>query len=460
MEELLSLIVEGEGQDLQKAITELRVHEKDSKLIDNHRKEVYELNRKLRTTQLDNIILDKTIKKDNGSKIVKKVRVPIPFAKKIITTSTAFEFGKPVTIKFENEEQLSKELLSNWKYLRMDSKLQRLSINKKTETESCIIFYITNGENRKMKCKVLNSSDGKMIPYFNEDEDMTFFLWIFTEKDGDKSITNYWIYDKDKIYQIKETENSYELIDEVEHGFDKIPVVYVSQDEVEYFDVKQMIDRYEVAISKLGNSNDYTGHPMLFLKGKVEGMPEKDDDGKLLAAPITIDSDGKEHSGDAKFLTHDNAPESVRMELDTLENLIYSMTSTPDVSFSNLKGIGNIASHSMELMFLDAKLKAYLNEGDNRTTVQRCINVILSGIVTTLKTSSKSQLENLKYDIEFNSVLPNNLQEMIETMSQGVVGKVLSTETAVKTLKLTSNNQKEIDNIKDENDQKSLKTEG
>lgn len=448
--EKIKELLEGEKQDLTKALELLRKHEKDSNAINEYRSEVYELNRKIRDTQIGKLIKDKTIKKDDGPKLVRKVRVPIPFPKKIIQTATAFEFGKPVNITFSEETELNKTVLSEWKSLRLDSKLQNLTIHKKTETESCLVFYFTGEkENRKMKAKVYSSIDGKMIPYFDEDDDMIYFTWKFSEKVNEKLFTKYWIYDTEFIYKIISSGNGYALEEEpLKHGFDKIPIVYVSQDEVEYFDVKEMVDRYEVALSKLGNSNDYTGHPMLFFQGEVKGMPDKDDDGKVLRSTMEIDSEGKKHVADAKFLTHDNAPKSVELEVNKLESLIYSMTSTPDVSFSNLKGIGNIASHSMELMFLDAKMKALLNEGDNRTTVERCLSIIVSGIVKTKKTSVNSQIDNAVFDIVFESILPNNLVELVQTMSQGKEKGIVSTETAVNKLNLTNDRKKELDRIK------------
>lgn len=449
MEKIINLL-KGEKQDLAKALEILRNKEKDANKIKNYRSEIYELNRKIRNTQIGNLIKDKTIKKDDGHKLVRKVRVPIPFPKKIIQTATAFEFGKPVNITYAEETELNHEVLKQWKSLRLDSKLQKLTIHKKTETESCLVFYFTGkGQDRKMKSKVYSSVDGKMIPYYDEEDDMKYFTWKFEEKIGEKVVTKYWVYDKEFIYKIVSSGNGYSLDDDpVKHGFDKIPVVYVDQDEVEYFDVKEMIDRYEVALSKLGNSNDYSGHPMLFFKGKVQGMPDKDDDGKVLQSPIEIDSNGKEHVGDAKFLTHDNAPKSVEFEVDKLESLIYSMTSTPDVSFSNLKGIGNIASHSMELMFLDAKMKAMLNEGDNRTTVERCLSIIVSGMVNTKKTSTKSQRDKAIFDIIFESILPNNLVELVDTMSKAHEKGIVSTETAVSKLNLITNQKEELERLK------------
>lgn len=454
--DIISLIT-GDGSGIAKAIEKLRESEKNSTVIDNYRKEVYGLDRKIRATQVGNIIKDKVIGKGESRKLVKKVKVKIPFAKKIIRTATAFEFGKPVSITPNQENQLSTRVLEEWDNLRMDSKLQELTIYKKTETESCIVFNLTNRDEkrdreRKIKATVYSSKHGKMIPYLDSDGDMRYFMWCFKETVNEKVVNYYWIYDEENIYQISDSNGTYVLDETVVHGFNKIPVVYVCQDDVEYFDVKEMIDRYEVSLSKLGNANDYSGHPLLFLQGKVEGMPDKDEEGKVLQTEMKIE-DGKEYKGDAKFLTHDNAPQAVQLELDTLEELIYSMSSTPDVSFSNLKGIGNIASHSMELMFLDAKMKALLNEGDNRTTVQRCLSVISSAITTTMETALSSESNNSSFDIKFESILPSSLSDMITSLTTAVTGRIVSPQTAVKQLNLVDDYEEEVLRIQQQGQQ-------
>jgi len=160
-----------------------------------------------------------------------------------------------------------------------------------------------------------------------------------------------------------------------------------------------------------------------------------------------VDDTGKTIHGDAEFLTANNAAETVKIELEKLYSLIHSMSSTPDIAFENLKGLGAISGIALKLMFLDAIIKAKMNEGDNRTAIERCLNIIASGTKSTINTKLKNQ--ELLVTVQFNAILPNDLKEAVEIATSAVAGKVWSQETAVGYLDVVEDQQKEIKKIKE-----------
>lgn len=223
----------------------------------------------------------------------------------------------------------------------------------------------------------------------------------------------------------------------------------------EWEDVKTIIDRFEVALSKLGGSNDYAGYPLLKLYGELVSMPDRNDDGKTLRFPMKeVDDSGKTIHGDAEFLTANNAAETVKLELEKLYSLIHAMSSTPDIAFENLKGLGAMSGVALKLMFLDAIIKAKMNEGENRTMVERCLNIIASGIKNTVETKLSKQ--SLLVSVQFNSILPSDLKEAVEIATSAVTGGVMSKETAVDFLDMVDDKESEIDKI---NKEKSITNE-
>lgn len=442
-------------KDPQKAIEFLMSQQKDVKEIDKRRKEYTDQFRGQRDSQIDNTIKNRFVKKEGVTREVKMVRTPFNFQKKIVNTACAFEVGKPVKLSQEDEgNALGVETINAYRKSRMDYNLQEFIKVKKSETESCIIFSLTkpkNGKPRKIRAEVKSCEQGKMCPYFDEDGDMVYFTWHYTVFNGNDITENYKIYTDTMRFDVVISGEHDIQCTSFKHGFDKIPVAYDSQRAVEWKDVEIAIDRYESLVSKLSNSNDYFAHPLLFFKGEIQGLPDKDDAGKVLQAPIKIDDDGKAHSGEARFLEHDQATDSIKLEKDTLKELIYSLTNTPDVSFSNLKGIGNIASHSMELMFLDAKMKALLNEGRNRVFVERCLHIINSGIKTTINTSFRGS-EDPVFNIVFESVLPSNFSEIVDNLSKAKESGIISLKTAVEMLGATSDNKAEVHDIEEDVD--------
>lgn len=456
MEEILKLL----KTDVPGALKRLTADSKKQDKIKSLIKEFKEINREERDTQVGNIQKDKVVGKGEKTKVVKPVKIPIPFQNRIVTTATAFEVGANVTIKPSEVNKLSEEIEILWKNNRIDSKLQTLKNLQKSELQCAILFYIKDikpeniinrilgtNKQKEIKVRILENKNGKMSPYFDAFGDMKSFVWEFITKVDDKEINNAWIYDDTNVYECSDTGGKMSLDQTKVHGFGKIPIVYLSQEYPEWHIAEKMIDRLEVALSKLGNSNDYTGHPILKIYGEVNGAPNKDEDGKAFHLPMKKDQDGKWQHGDVDFLTYDQAPESVKLEMDRLEKYIYSLTSTPDISFDNIKGLGNISGVAIKLMFLDAIIKARMNEGENRTIVERIINVFISGNVKTTNTGFKSLAQKTLFEVQFNSIIPDDLENIIEMLSKGKEAGLISTKTSVDILSLTDDSEEELKQI-------------
>ncbi|CAL2077649.1 Phage portal protein [Tenacibaculum sp. 190524A02b] len=450
MEELIKKVKN--GSITEEDIKDLSNSKKDYGKIEEYFKEYSKKDRTIRETQIGQTQKDKSIKDEKGNtKLVKAIRTIVSFQKKIVRNSVAFEFGNPPQLKPNIENDLTLKLKNVWVKNRMDSNIQEAKILQRSETLSAIIFQIKKkeGEENSIKSKVLGYKEREFWPVFDFYGGMILFCWKFKTKERGKEVLNLWVYDEKIIYKYKKVKDWAVDSQEV-HGFDKIPVVVLTQDEPEWEDVKELIDRYESLLSKLGAANNYSGSPLLFTVGKVSGMPDRDSDGKMINAQMEKTNDGKVIHGDAKFLTHDNAPESIKLEQETLEDLIFSLTDTPNLSFNKLKGIGNVAGVALELMFLGSILKAKLNEGKNKTDIQRIVNVLLSGITNATDINLKGQLEGLVYDVKFMSPLPNDLADLIVMLVKATEGKIISREKAIEYLGLVDNVKDEMEKIKKE----------
>ena len=460
MEEILAQL----ATEPDKVITKIKEQSKDNAKILEYQKEIKEKDRTLRETQVGTIQKDKSVGKGEKSKLVKAVRIPINFAKKIVTTATAFEVGKPVTLIASEDSELPKLFHQIWKANRVDSKIADLVRIKKSETQAAIQFYIADlkpesvlgkilvklgfkSQAKEIKSKVLNNKDGIMTPYFDKTGNMILFMWQYKAKDSvsGKELNHVEIWDSEKYHYLNDANGKMSYTDKVlPHGFDRIPIVYVSQEDPEWFDVKEMIDRMEVSLSKLGASNDYSAYPLLQIFGEVESFPDKDESGKVLQFPMKKDDEGKYVNGKAEFLTASNAVESAKLELETLKGFIYSISHTPDLSFDNVKGLGNVSAVALKLLFLDAVIKATMNEGENRTMIERIVNVILSGITITTNTNLAKQGQSLYYDIVFNSIIPDDVQAATDIIINLKEAGLLSTETSIKLLDMV---EKPIDEL-------------
>lgn len=449
-------------KDLSAGLAEIRSQAKNRADILNDVKEYEENDRTIRPDQVGNIQQDKIVGEGAARKLIPSIKTPVGFNHKIVVTSTAFEVGKPVSLIPSVENELFEALIDIWKENRLDDKLQQCKTTQKIETECAIQFFIRdipesgkaaakNSINpvKEIRSTIFDSSKGTMYPYIDPTGDMVAFGWDFISKDEEgKDINNTWIWDASNVFKIDDV-GDVSIKDTVSHGFDRIPIVYMSQKHPEWFIVEGLIDRYEVSLSKLGASNDYSGYPILKTYGDVKVLPGRNEDGKTLNFPMRYDEDaGKFVNGNAEFLTNANAVESVKYEMEKAEELIYSISQTPNISFEKMKSIGAVSGVALELMFLDPMIKALMNEGQNRTIVERIIKIIIGGITKTLKVALTGQVAELKVEVKFNSLLPKDLQNLVTTISGAVTAGVMSKKTGVETLGVVENVQEELDLIK------------
>lgn len=460
MEELLVLLL----TDPQKAIATIKAQSiKKTADIDNYVKEYKDFNRDQREGQLEKIQMDKTLE---AGKVSKMVKIYINHAQNIVETLAAFVIGKPITLIPSEDNDLAKLVKQIWRVNRIDSKLLDATIIKFSQTQVAMQFYIVDaGETsllnkvlsflklktqaKEIKALVLDNTKGTMTPYFDATGNMLLFMWEYKAKEGEKEVSNIQIWNEMNMFHFKDSV----LFTNLPHGFDRIPIVYDSQDEPLWYTVKSPIDRHEVALSKLGDANDYSGHPILVTEGKVENMPLKSESGKHFNIPIEVDPETKQEltRGNVRFLEATTAPESNKLELDKLEDTIAYGSGVPNLSLEKLKSLGNVAEKTVKLMFIATDIKAALKQSATRTFIERCLNIIISGVTKTTNTGMATEGKSLYYDVQFNSILPSDIAETVTYLSNAVAGKFVSQKTAIGLIDLVDDHDAELEQIALEN---------
>ena len=386
-------------------------------------------------------------------------KIPIPFQRKIVRTASVFLFGSPIQLVPNEENEASKAITYLWNDLRMDSLLLNLCQTVKSETEATIIFYEAKKEDQVIiKARLLTNQHGKVYPYFDSYGDMTAFGWEFKTMENKKEISYLYLFTADNKYVFKQESSDWIIIHELsgKNQFGKIPVVYLSQKRPEWWEVQELIDRYEMSFSKFCDTNDYFASPMYKAKGSVTSMPEKDETGKMIKLDIVETPDGKIINSDLDFLTWDHAPEALKLEFELSKGLIYNLTDTPDLSFDNVKGLGNVSGIALKLLFLSPVLKSYWDQGKYKTAISRIINLMKSGLKNVLNKNGNT-LDDLQFDVVFSSVLPENIKEVVEILTEATAGKpIMSQQTAIANNPYVKNGEEEVNKIKEESDQETL----
>lgn len=328
---------------------------------------------------------------EQGFRIEPVARIALAIQKLIVKRAVAFTFGNPVTYNASPADETEKAILTAINRIFYDVKEKtinrRVARSLYSTTEVAELWYPVETEphelygfkkNVKFKVAIFSPMFGdRLYPYFDEARDLVAFSREFTRKDRDLVTRTYFeTYTKDAHYlwsckglENAHTGNNWELAEGYPKkiSIGKIPVVYANQPQVEWEDVQSLIDRLEKLLSNFADTNDYHASPKIFVKGSIKGFARKGEAGGIIEG---------EDGAEASYLSWQNAPESVKLEIDTLLRMIYTITQTPDISFDTVKGIGAVSGVALQLLFMDAHLKVQDKTEIFTEYLQRRINIL------------------------------------------------------------------------------------
>lgn len=319
-------------------------------------------------------------------------RIPLALQPLIVSRGAAFLTGGKATLKSKpqniQEELLFDAVQSTWRKNKLQFKNSTIAQAFMSETECAEIWYskVNDDGSVSMKCKIYQPSKGfELIPVFDSFGDLLAFGLGYVEVVSGKKIKHMDIYDSEYLTRHINSGSGWEtFIDFVEENifnttdsqgrislpYGKIPVIYYSLDKSIWANVQWAIERLETLMSNLGDQNDYSGSPILKVKGDIEGFSSKGESGKVLQL---VGEDA-----DASYVTADQAPEAIKMEKEWLLDFIYTTTQTPNISFSEMKGLGDISGAAFDRMMIDGHLKATsLQNGMYGECIQRRLNFLL-----------------------------------------------------------------------------------
>lgn len=411
----------------------------------------YKNDRKVRDEQVGNR-QDKVTKENT----VAVAKITIPLQRKIVKSAASFLLGNPVDLVPSENNDSSGEFIKLWKDMRLDSLLLNFCKKVKSETEAAIIFFPVEkeGQDAKIKARVLSSDNGKIYPIFDAFGDMVAFIWEYLVAEGDKEVKYLYVWTDEEVYIFTGEGSDFkpaETNSKTENPFGKIPVVYASQDQPEWWEVQDLIDRFENSFSKFADTNDYFAHPTYKAKGGITSKIKKDDTGRVVKMDIIETDKGNIIEADLDVISWDRAPEALKLEFETLRSLIFDLSGTADFDRIINAGIGQLTNMGVMMMFFNSVMKSKDDEGDYQIVISRMISIMKSGMEKVLKLGSASELEVLEFDVRFTNILPQNLKEIVDVLLEATGGKaVMSQKTAVAHNPLVANDEEELTTIQEE----------
>ena len=423
--------------------------------------------------------LVKSINQETGSEEISYIdvaRIAFPFQKTIVKRAASFLFGSDVQLSYdtggnqslEKVAQMLKKILSATKSSNLNKQIARTLFS---ETEVAEYWYPVRDENFwgkdstakfKLRCKIFSPFLGDTLyPHFDEYGDMDAFSrgYIMKEDNGTGGTVDIEYLDcftREETIRFKKTTEGWVRIvfvntdpqtgEQTEvvsspNMARRIPIVFYYQDYPDWQEVQNIIERFEDSLSNFADTNDYFARPILTIDGEIRSMPEKAERGKIIETDTGVK---------ASYLTWDQAPEAIKLELDTLEQAIYANSQTPNISFEKVKGLGSLSGVAIKLLFMDAHLKAQDKIEIFGTALQRRYNII-KGFIGSMDIALKGAADELEVSPVITPYMPSNEKELVDYLTTAAGGKaIMSRKTAIQLLGQTDDVEGELKQIESE----------
>lgn len=389
-------------------------------------------------------------------KVVPVTRLAVPWQREIIETVATFAVGGDISLiskpSNDNESAFQQDVINLWKLNKMQFVMRQIAERVFSETECATIMYSTrdDDDDPTVRINVVSPAQGDILyPIFDGKGQMIAFGWEYVSTNYK---FNFDIYSKDTLYKYMDKNSGLQLVKTITLPYGRIPVVYFNQYESEWRKVQHLIERFETTLSNLCDTNDYNGSPILFTSGEIQGFSEKGEQGKVITGL---------NGAEMKYVTWDNASESVKLELDTLQSQIYTKTKTVDLSPNALKGIGSAPSGvAFDRMLILPHMKGIEKQTDTLGLgAQRLVNLFKAALYNLL-TPTYKPARKLIIEPVFSLFRIDSVNDRIQTMAIAMPGKQLtSLKTAVGYINLTQNTDDEVTEIESE-EQKNIPFNG
>lgn len=403
-------------------------------------------------------------------RVEKVARISIALQKLIIKRAVSFCFGNPVkwscTPENEKQKMVKKafdKIMSSVKINSINRKAARAIFGFKEVAELWFPVPLAKAHTKygfnskyKLRCAILSPMLGDTLyPYFDESGDMVAFSRSFSRKVANGITADYFeTYTDEEHWLWQNRTEGMQVVDGYPKPvtIGKIPVVFGHQEQFETEDVDSIIGRLETLLSNFADTNDYHASPKIFVKGELKdplgvcpscfelskifvkgelkGFSKKGESGAIIEG---------EDGSDAKYLAWQNAPESVKLEIETLLKLIYTLTQTPDISFDSVKGLGAISGVALKLLFMDAHLKVQDKKEIFDDYLTRRANVV-KAYIGQFNNTLETEAEALDIEPEITPyMLVDELNELNYWMTANDNKPVVSQEESVERAGISQN---------------------
>lgn len=379
-------------------------------------------------------------------------RLVFNFSKIIPNFAASFLFAEKVELVLKNNTSENQETFLSFKnqYEKLKADSYHFQVAQEVFAYGKVATLITQ-DGTNLNYTVLSTTKENIYANFDEFGNLDCFLRIFkiSEIQNNKLVEVPYaeIYLSNIMKRYKKVNSAdFVLVDETRYS--KMPVVFYSIKQPLFVEVKSLLDRYNLIMSSNGDANDYFGNPLLKIKGQLVANEKGEtslDKNSVNSVHIQDYNDGENLlSSDIDYLKRDSKPEAIIFEAETLKENILYLTSTADISFSNLKGLGFPSGFALEMMFLNSIIAS-----KSRQSIFFHLSREINIIKNILSEITKNDYNKLNIEVIFKNPLPKNYENIIKELSLSYNSNIISQKTAIERNPYVTDSENEYKQIKD-----------
>lgn len=411
------------------------------------------------------IVTDKIGRKDrerknkDGAVIATDIasRISIGLEKLHTKRISEFMFSLPVKRVYHNAEENNKraeiakimELI--YKHSRIDTENLKRAEGYFASCEIFTLWYAVKKKNilygfnsdYKLKCRTISPMIGyELYPLFDEYGDMLAMSYEYQVKVNDSDITYFETYTADTRYVWVLKDNKEWVKDKEEEIITlKIPGIYAWREYPIFHGLSNIREEIEYAVSRHSDVVAYNSAPALKVVGEVSGQEEKGESQRIFRL---------ENGGDVGYVAWQQSIEALKYHIDTLTNLYWTQAQMPDISFFNMKNLGNIGYDARMTLLTDSYLKIGEETGAWIEFFERESNVIKS-FVATMRKDLADEIDNVEVEHIITPYVQNDEGAMVDRLLKANGGKpLLSHIDSIKIASFTSDAERTMQEINKE----------
>lgn len=327
-----------------------------------------------------------------------------------------------------------------WQERNMETAWYQLAKSVKATGDGAFVGFM-NGE--KFAWKVLSFLKGdKLFPHYDiKTGELNLLARTYCNFDETGKVVNRFVdvWDDEFYYCLKSSGDAttavekfkqaalsffnmsgYSLIQKEPHGFEHIPVAYQRNDMGACWTLSQeSIDNYEMAFSRMAQSNHDFGLPIMYVKG--EGSEEVATQDMSHASKIFfLPSDGE-----MGFLNRQDASNGYEKELSVLEKQIYTQSFA--VTPPELKS-GDLPAAALKILYSPAYEKAMSDANEFDGAIDKMVEIFSHGYG--VETGKQLKFKSTPIAHYIKPYVHLNETELTTNLSMQVQNGFLSKQTA------------------------------